>query len=915
MALGAAFPRDTLTRHAVLLKVAEPFRARPAMFERLLAERGAIARRDLDGFEAQYVRAREHRRVVSIGAAHARRRETIEARQQELNRGEMAPVAESAVTAAPEIAHTPVDVRQAAWDAYETLKQDWSRYLAAAERTGIHVIYIRGTEGLIERIKALAGNPDLLDTSRQSLEQVLGLLDEETVLRREVENYLGAVEGKLRYRRDVLEVVADVLRITVPGLAGYGDWRKEIDPLAEAGRRIQADREAYGIHLDSIALGAERLEMALSTIHGKLGEDDEYISEERERRRQSEGAVKPDDNFTAERKAREQQSERVDHQNKADKPAETDTAPDRPDVRTLCEALERDWNQLDERADRSGVSIFDMKGSEPLIARMRSLTENPDLPDRTRQELAGILEKYQQHVAAQKQDTVTATSPTPDESAAGDAKPEATEKARAPSPAPAEPPSVPSPPDWQPAYDAFVRDWNALGKGARQSGTPLFYSRGYADLIASLERLVENTDIPTETRASMIQALENHQRRVSARIEVQDWLIDVERHMDRRDSLEDVADGLDIPVAEAPEYPDWKREAERLTAVGKDILSDTKTYGAHLANITRGETRMKWGLSDLRDAIREAAKERTKRKAPEQPVEPDRDWSYQNQLAEDARLGAGPIFDSDTGNLVPPDTMSADGTGLEGALFRLRRTFGWENWEDYERKRAVEDMQRSQDRWDKLRQDWNREVEQAKQAGIHVIYTHRYQYLRGDLESMANDTHIGRDLSPAIHDALNQLGKAEASREHIEKYRKSIARHLADRHSGWLGAKAAKQGVTVSEHEDYRIWRSAIEEAVNIAEGIIANRGADNIHFAGVASRGEGLESAISRAREVLHDDDRQISRVAKRRRQAERAVIRKDGYAHILDDPETHRKRLEEALKREHAASQKQGKGLSIGM
>ena len=148
---------------------------------------------------------------------------------------------------------------------------------------------------MVERIKALAGNPDLIDTSRQSLEHVRGLLDEETVLRREVEEYLGAIEGKLRYRRDVLEVVADELRVTVPGLAGYGDWRKEIDPLAETGRRIQAGREAYGIHLDSIALGAERLERALSTILGKLGEDDEYISEQRQRRRQSEGAVKPDD--------------------------------------------------------------------------------------------------------------------------------------------------------------------------------------------------------------------------------------------------------------------------------------------------------------------------------------------------------------------------------------------------------------------------------------------------------------------------------------------------------------------------------------------------------------------------------------------------------------------------------------------
>ena len=101
-------------------------------------------------------------------------------------------------------------------------------------------------------------------------------------------------------------------------------------------------------------------------------------------------------------------------------------------------------------------------------------------------------------------------------------------------------------------------------------------------------------------------------------------------------------------------------------------------------------------------------------------------------------------------------------------------------------------MRRAQSRWGKLRQDWNREVEQAKQAGIHVIYTRDYQYLRRDLESMANDTHIGRDLSPAIDDALAQLGKAEASRKHIEEYRDSIVKYLADRRDR-LEAKAAVQ--------------------------------------------------------------------------------------------------------------------------
>ena len=605
----------------------------------------------------------------------------------------------------------------------------------------------------------------------------------------------------------------------------------------------------------------------------------------------------------------------------AEPPVGADPTPAQPDLRTFHEAVERDWNQLVERASDAGVAVFDMEGSEALIGRMRSLTGNPDLPARTRQELADLLENHRQHVAGRKRHAMA--SPGPDESAAApsDAESQATEeeatkKATAPSPTPAEPPSVPAPapPAWQPAYEALVREWNALSDGSRQSGALSFYSRGYADLIARIRALAENTDIPSETRAPMIQALENHERHASTRKKVEDWFIAVERHMDRRDSLEETADNLDVPVAEAPEYPDWKGEADRLTTVGKAILSDTKTYGAHLANITRGETRMKWGLSNLGDAIREIAVERTEREGPEQPIEPDRNWSYWNELAEDARLGPGPTFGSDIGSLVPPDTTPAGGTRLEGALSRLRHTFGWKSWEDKMRKRAEAEMQHSQDRWEELRQDWNREVEHAKQAGVHVIYRQSYEYLRRDLEFLAGDTHLGRDLSPAIRDALVQLDKAEASREHIEKYRNLIVRHMADRIDR-LATNAAGQGVPIPEHKDYRIWRAAIDEAIDTGEGIIANLGAGNIHFAGVALRGEGLGAAISRAREALRDDDRQISRAAKRERQAERAAIRKDGYAHILEDPEAHRKRREEAIKREHEASQKQGKGLSMGM
>ena len=50
VALSGAY-RETLTRHAVLLKQAAAFRARPDDFASLLAQRGGIGRKELDAFE------------------------------------------------------------------------------------------------------------------------------------------------------------------------------------------------------------------------------------------------------------------------------------------------------------------------------------------------------------------------------------------------------------------------------------------------------------------------------------------------------------------------------------------------------------------------------------------------------------------------------------------------------------------------------------------------------------------------------------------------------------------------------------------------------------------------------------------------------------------------------------------------
>ena len=106
MALGGTF-RETLTRHAVLLKQAAAFRARPDEFASLLAERGGIARKDLDAFEDLHARARRHRRAATMRHVHRIKKEAEQEAQQpkpELRQGE--PALEGGRAEAPRRADT-----------------------------------------------------------------------------------------------------------------------------------------------------------------------------------------------------------------------------------------------------------------------------------------------------------------------------------------------------------------------------------------------------------------------------------------------------------------------------------------------------------------------------------------------------------------------------------------------------------------------------------------------------------------------------------------------------------------------------------------------------------------------------------------------------------------------------------------
>ena len=276
---------------------------------RLLSARAGIGKQDLDELKALHARAGEYRRAAMLKTAHALREE--KARKQDKGRAHPAPserpvVVETMPGTTPVTAvmqpETPAQtqpdsaeaVRQDAREAYEALNRDWDRHLARADRAGIHAIYVDGCGRFRARMEALADNPDLDPALQGKVSRVLTIIDEETALRREVEDYLAAVEGKIAYRENVLEVVAVELRNEVADHHGYGEWRAEVERLVETGQRILADRAAYSDHLEGVPAGGERMEWALEEIRETLARDDKHLAEGRERERKSEQAKKWD---------------------------------------------------------------------------------------------------------------------------------------------------------------------------------------------------------------------------------------------------------------------------------------------------------------------------------------------------------------------------------------------------------------------------------------------------------------------------------------------------------------------------------------------------------------------------------------------------------------------------------------------
>ena len=291
VALSPAF-RETLDRHGALMKQATSFKARPQVFERLLAERAGIRQDELDELRDQQTRARRYLRSVSARTAHAARQDAQ--RQDDTHEavagtgvevvGETVadhvetPVQET-MPAAPEESIDRQDVEESAPDwrtLYSELQRDWNALVARAEdaRAGepdLPLPLMEGYDGLIRRVRSLAEHPGLSESARSVLAGLIDYDAEEAVARETAEGYVAVAERHVETYK-ALEREARARGIAIAGLDAWPKWRQAAEMLAEVGAAVTADVDKYGPWLDAMTLGKSRAELTLRQLRTRLRE-------------------------------------------------------------------------------------------------------------------------------------------------------------------------------------------------------------------------------------------------------------------------------------------------------------------------------------------------------------------------------------------------------------------------------------------------------------------------------------------------------------------------------------------------------------------------------------------------------------------------------------------------------------------
>ena len=275
VALSPAF-RETLDRHAVLLKQAAPFRARPRTFDRLLAERAGIGRQDLDAFEALHASAGTYWRSTALKAAQAQR---IEERLDHQRTDEPA----------------GVEAARLDWRAlYDALQQDWNELIDRATQPDLPLLLVEGYDNLIDRVRDLAKHPEVANKDRNVLMKLIEYHDCEIAARQTVRDYLAAAERHVKACDPHLRV-AGLLDIHLSEVPGYREWIGEAGRLVETGRAILTDEDSYGPWLTTIPAGKHRARLAVDQLRNRIEEGRVEAPKAAKRQSQREPASKKEE--------------------------------------------------------------------------------------------------------------------------------------------------------------------------------------------------------------------------------------------------------------------------------------------------------------------------------------------------------------------------------------------------------------------------------------------------------------------------------------------------------------------------------------------------------------------------------------------------------------------------------------------
>ena len=305
VALSPAF-RETLDRHGALMKQARMFRARPQVFERLMAERAGIGGHELAELGKVHERAGRYLRSVKAKVSHPARQDAPH-EEPGIVEAILAETAAPAVQPVP-VQHTPPqsieeiapgphrDIRPDWRTLYKDLQRDWNDLVARSEKPDVPLLLMDGYDSIIRRVRALAEHPGLSERVRSVLSDILEYHDDETMARETAEGYLNSAERHVEAYK-VLERQARDLGIPVVRLGAWPQWREAAAMLAATGKAVLSDDERYGAYLDAMTIGKARSRLTVEQLSGRLRENRTRAPHQEVRQPRRESTAKQEQGF------------------------------------------------------------------------------------------------------------------------------------------------------------------------------------------------------------------------------------------------------------------------------------------------------------------------------------------------------------------------------------------------------------------------------------------------------------------------------------------------------------------------------------------------------------------------------------------------------------------------------------------